>query len=133
MALLSDININIAKVVPKLKGENNYQIWLESLEIALRSKDPIYWNILRGVSTPPERPAFYSVLHEDVIITLPATATEEQINNTVTEHQACNNSMLETFEEEHSHWNMANYSVLSTLRSTLDSGPQAQLTNMRSA
>lgn len=29
-------------------------------------KYPVYWNILREVSTLPERPAFYSVVQDDV-------------------------------------------------------------------
>ena len=42
MSSSGDINVDIAKVVPKLKGNSNYQIRLESLEMALCSKDLIY-------------------------------------------------------------------------------------------
>lgn len=37
-----------------------FSLWAESLEIALKAKDPIYWNLLRGIQTAPEEPELYS-------------------------------------------------------------------------
>lgn len=37
----AEIDINISKAIPKPKGDANYQQWLKSLEIALRSKELI--------------------------------------------------------------------------------------------
>lgn len=55
----AELEVDITKTVPKLKGDSNFSIWVESLEITLKAKDPIYWNILRGIATSPEAPEFY--------------------------------------------------------------------------
>lgn len=33
----------IQQIVPKLQGPSNYDIWADSLEVALRAKGQIYW------------------------------------------------------------------------------------------
>ena len=44
----AEVDIDVQKAVPKLKGESNYSIWEEVIELALRSKDVVYWDILIG-------------------------------------------------------------------------------------
>lgn len=38
----TELEVDIPKAVPKLKGDGNFSIWVESLEIALKVKEPIY-------------------------------------------------------------------------------------------
>ena len=60
MSSSSELEVDITKTVPKLKGDSNFSLWVESLEIALKAKDPIYWNLLHGIDTAPEEPQLYS-------------------------------------------------------------------------
>ena len=46
----TELEVDITKTVPKLKGNSNFSIWVDSIEITIKAKDSIYWNILRGSS-----------------------------------------------------------------------------------
>ena len=42
MSSSSELEVDITKTILKLKGDSNFLLWAESLEIALKAKDPIY-------------------------------------------------------------------------------------------
>ena len=69
MSSSSELEVDITKTVPKLKGDSNFSLWAESLEIALKAKDPIYWNLLCGIQSAPDKPELYSENLQQVLET----------------------------------------------------------------
>lgn len=101
----------------------------------MQSKSPIYWNIIQGYQEKPSPPDLYSTDPDEIRSTLqqnPAPTTN-QVNQMITQHNQRNESLLQTYEQERREWQMANYTVLTILRSTLESSPQAQIAGMRDA
>ncbi|OQE22779.1 hypothetical protein PENFLA_c012G02513 [Penicillium flavigenum] len=77
----SDLKFSV--FVPRLKGESNWELWKQRMEIALNSKDPSYWTILTGQEKrPPNLPgteesnveAFDDTV-TDIIDDTPSTST----------------------------------------------------------
>ena len=84
----TELEVDIPKAVPKLKGDGNFSIWGESLEIALKAKEPIYWNILCGYTSAPEEPQLYTEDTQAIIQQYNLTAGDPQVQEQLTEHVA---------------------------------------------
>ena len=131
MSSSTELEVDITKTVPKLKGDSNFSIWVESLEIALKAKDPIYWNILRGITSTPQAPEFYPENLEEVVQMYNIPTNDPRGPEHMQEHIARNESLRDSYDDERKKWQMANFAVLSILRSTLDAGPATQIAGLR--
>lgn len=126
----AELEVDITKTVPKLKGDSNFSIWVESLEITLKAKDPIYRNILRGIATSPEAPGFYPENLDEILQLHNISPNDPRGPENLQEHSARNEILRDSYQDERRKWQMANFAVLSILRSTLDAGPATQIAGL---
>jgi hypothetical protein len=56
-----DIDIKPHKVVPTLKGESNWTIWIEGLQGYLCSCNTNYWKLLQQRYVAPNQPTLYEI------------------------------------------------------------------------
>ena len=54
-----EVDIDVQKAIPKLKGELNYSVWKKAIKLILQSKDAVYWDILISSRTAPTKPELY--------------------------------------------------------------------------
>ena len=116
-----------------LEFEFKIWTWTRLVVTLLKAKDPIYWNILQGITSTPQASEFYPENLEEVV----------QIYNIITndlwgpeylqEYITKNESLHDSYNNEHKKWQMANFAVLSILWSTLDAGPATQIARLCNA